>query len=64
MTGDVTDMMGKSLYYNIGLICQLAESAHRAMIMADYQRYLYSQPGVQPYLLNSHRVSQSIIQPI
>ena len=26
MTGDATDMLGKSLYY-IGLICQLAESA-------------------------------------
>ena len=27
--------------------------------MADYQRYLYSQPGVKPRLAHSHRVSQS-----
>ena len=33
------------------------------MIMADYQRYLYGQPGVKPYLADSHRVSQSSIQP-
>ena len=33
------------------------------MIMADYQRYWYDQPGVKPYLTHSHGVSQSSIQP-